>query len=112
MSRRSGDDRILNVLAGLLLVANLVIASITLTVLGLSVTFGSTGFGGDTTVTAADRAREARAQLSGVLVVVLAAAAIPLFVRLRERADLRAFVLAGFAIIQLAGFLLLVSGTG
>lgn len=97
---------------GFLLGVALLIGAMTLVLLGLSITFGSGGFGGDTTVSAAARVSESRGQFGGVVALALAVAAIPLYVRLRSRPDLRVMVLSGLVLAEMAGLALLISGTG
>ncbi|HUR47958.1 MAG TPA: hypothetical protein VMY88_00310 [Acidimicrobiales bacterium] len=111
MPDRTGAGRLLNALAVLLLTWDLLIGTVTIFILGLSITFGSGGLGGDRAYTAAERATEFRGQFAGATAVALAAAAIFFFVRLRRRPDLRIFVLAGVALGEVAGLAILMTAT-
>ena len=101
-----------NALAGFLLGVSLFVGLVALTVLGLSIVFGASGFGGDATTTAASRAGESRGQFAGVVAVTLAAAAIPLFIRLRQRPNVRALALVGVVLAEADGVAVLLSAAG
>jgi hypothetical protein len=94
---------------GSFLAASLLIGAFDVFVLGLAITFGPGGFGGDRDWSAEETAAANLGQAAGLIGILLAGVAVVLFLAMRRRPNGRAVLGAVLGVQLLASFVLVLT---